>query len=90
MHIEDADHPITQGVGDFEVEDEIYMSAYDPYLHILASAEWSNRPHPMAWVKSFGEGRVFYTTLGHGPGTFERPAMQQLVTQGVQWAGANV
>jgi type 1 glutamine amidotransferase len=87
VHIEDADHLITQGVGDFEVEDEIYMSAYDPYLRILASAEWSNRPHPMAWVKSFGEGRVFYTTLGHGPGTFERPAMQQLVAQGVQWAG---
>ena len=86
VHIEDADHPITQGVEDFEVEDEIYMSAYDPYLHIIASAEWSDRPHPMAWVKPYGDGRVFYTALGHGPGTFERPSMQKLVGQGVQWA----
>ena len=88
VNIEDSDHPITQGVSDFEVEDEIYMSAYAPYLHILASTEWYERSHPMAWVKSYGEGRVFYTTLGHGPSTFERPAMQKLVGQGVRWAAS--
>lgn len=87
VHIEDSTHPITQGIEDFEVEDEIYMSAYDPYLHILATAEWSNQDHPMAWVKSYGKGRVFYTTLGHGPGTFQRPAMQKLIKQGLTWAG---
>lgn len=86
VNIEDSAHPITQGVGDFEVEDEIYMSAYDPYIHILASAEWSEKQHPMAWTKSYGDGRVFYTSLGHGPGTFERPAMQKMLAQGVQWA----
>ena len=72
VNIDDSDHPITQGVEDFEVEDEIYMSAYDPYIHILASAEWSEKQHPLAWVKSYGDGRVFYTALGHGPGTFEQ------------------
>lgn len=86
VNIQDRQHPTTQGLDDFEVEDEIYMSAYDPYIHILASAEWQKRAHPMAWVKPYGQGRVFYTTLGHGPGTFARPAMQQLITQGVKWA----
>jgi hypothetical protein len=90
VHIEDANHPVTQDVGDFEVEDEIYISAYDPYLHILASAEWHNRKHPMAWVKPYGKGRVFYTTLGHGPGTFEQPGMQKLITQGVRWAASRI
>ena len=86
VHIEDSDHPITRGLDNFEVEDEIYMSAYDPYLHILASAQWADKDHPLAWVKSHGNGRVFYTALGHGPGTFERPAMQKLIEQGVRWA----
>lgn len=86
VHIEDTVHPITHGISDFEVEDEIYISAYDPAIHILASAEWHGRAHPMAWTKPYGAGRVFYTTLGHGPGTFERPPMQKLVAQGVQWA----
>lgn len=85
VRIQDANHPITQGIGDFEVEDEIYISAYDPYIRILALAEWNGR-HPMAWVKSYGSGRVFYTTLGHGPGTFKNPAMQKFVEQGVRWA----
>ena len=87
VKIADAGHPVMQGMGDFEVEDEIYMSAWDPKIHILATAEWSGKAHPMAWVKPYGKGRVFYTTLGHGPGTFERPAMQQVVTQAVRWAG---
>jgi uncharacterized protein len=88
VKIEQPDHPITQGVGDFEVEDEIYISAFEPTVQILASAEWQGKAHPMAWTKSYGQGRVFYTTLGHTKNTFERPAMQQLITQGVRWAGA--
>lgn len=87
VNIENPNHPITTGVSDFEVEDEIYISAYEPSLQILASAQWHGRAHPMAWVKTFGQGRVFYTTLGHTADTFVRPAMQQLVTQGARWAG---
>lgn len=88
VNIADANHPVTAGVSDFAVEDEIYISAYEPTLHILASAQWHGRAHPMAWVKRFGQGRVFYTTLGHTADTFRQPAMQQLVTQGVRWVGA--
>lgn len=88
--INDASHPTVQGISAFEVTDEIYISAYEPTLHILASAEWHGRSHPMAWVKSYGEGRVFYTTLGHSGDTFMRPAMQQLVSQAVRWAGRDL
>ena len=89
VHIEDDEHPTTQGVEDFDVEDEIYISAHDPHIHVLASAEWFGKAHPMAWVKPYGSGRVFYTTLGHGPGTFERAGMQKFLTQGVKWAAAS-
>ena len=88
VQIEDTEHPVTHGLGDFEVEDEIYMSAWDPSIHILATAEWSDKDHPMAWVKPYKAGRVFYTTLGHTSDTFERQAMQTLMTQGVRWAGS--
>ncbi len=87
VDIANPDHEITAGIAPFEVEDEIYMSAWDPAIDILATAEWSGRNHPLAWTKTHGDGRVFYTALGHGPGTFERPAMQRLITQGAVWAG---
>jgi type 1 glutamine amidotransferase len=86
VQIDDPAHPATRGIDNFEVDDEIYISAYDPAIHILASAEWHGRAHPMAWTKSYGQGRVFYTTLGHGPQTFARPSMQRLIVQGTVWA----
>lgn len=86
VQIDDPDHPVTREVTDFELDDEIYISAYDPAIHILASAEWHGRAHPVAWTKPFGQGRVFYTTLGHGAATFAVPMMQRMVTQGVRWA----
>ena len=89
VNIADPSHPVTRDLSDFEVEDEIYMSAWDPGIHILATAEWSGKDHPMAWVRPYKGGRVFYTTLGHTAGTFQRPAMQTLMTQGVRWAGSN-
>jgi type 1 glutamine amidotransferase len=88
VKIEDHRHPVMSGLDDFEVEDEIYISAYEPRLHVLASAEWHGRAHPMAWVKQYGQGRVFYSTLGHTSATFVRPAMQQMIKQGVRWCGA--
>jgi type 1 glutamine amidotransferase len=87
VQIDDANHDITEGMTAFEVDDEIYMSAWDPSIHVLASATWSDKQHPMAWTQPYGEGRVFYTTLGHGPATFERPMMQKLMTNGTRWAG---
>jgi len=78
-------HPTMQGISDFEVTDEIYISAHEPTLQILATAEWHNKAHPMAWVKEYGQGRVFYTTLGHTADTFKQPAMGQMMVQAARW-----
>ncbi|HCK08630.1 MAG TPA: hypothetical protein DHW45_02070 [Candidatus Latescibacteria bacterium] len=86
VEVDDAEHEITEGVENFEVDDEIYMSAWDPGIHILASAAWADKRHPLAWTQPYGQGRVFYTALGHGPGTFEHPMMQRLVRNGALWA----
>lgn len=86
VKIEDANHPITRGLGEFTVDDEIYMSAWDPSIHVLATAQWSERAHPMAWTKSYGAGRVFFTTLGHGPGTFQNASVQRMLAHSVRWA----
>jgi len=89
VRIDDRAHPITRGVDDFVVNDEIYMSAWDPRIHVLATATWAERHHPMAWTHAYGQGRVFFTTLGHGPGTFENSAVQTLLANACRWtAGA--
>ena len=86
VNVADDSHPVMQGINDFEVDDEIYITAWDPAIHIVASAQWADRPQPMAWVKPYGEGRVFYTTLGHTSDTFTRAAVQKMMRQGALWA----
>ena len=66
------------------------MSAWDPAIRILATTAWSGKQHPLAWVKPYGAGRVFYTALGHGPGTFESLGMQQMMARGVRWVGGRL
>ncbi len=85
VEIADREHPITRGLGDFTVTDEIYMSAWDPAIHVLATATCFDRQFPMAWSHKYGDGRVFYTTLGHDSSTFRNPAVQQMLINGTRW-----
>ena len=89
VQIDDSAHAITSGIDPFTVQDEIYMSAWDPAIHVLASATWADKQHPVAWTHSYGQGRVFYTALGHGPSTFENPTFQNLMVNAARWVAAS-
>ena len=52
VRVEDETHPAMEGIQDFEVDDEIYISAYEPRLQILASAQWHGGTFPVVWVKN--------------------------------------
>jgi len=41
---------------------------------------------PLAWTRSYGEGRVFYTALGHEAGAWRDPRYQQLLRNAILWA----
>lgn len=59
--------------------------------HIEASALSSpeaggtGRDEPQAWTNRFGQGRVFFTTLGHDRMAFYRPGVSTLFARGVEW-----
>ena len=63
----DAEHPITEGLDEFMVEDEQYITDYDPRVHVLATALYKGIARPVAWTKPWGKGKVFYLALGHDP-----------------------
>lgn len=41
---------------------------------------------PVAWAKSYGAGRVFYSTLGHAVETWDDPVVQQMYFEAIRWA----
>lgn len=89
VSIHDNEHPITKGVHTFSVTDELYFAEHDPSIQILCTAEWEGKTHPMAWTHRYGNGRVFYTTLGHTPDVLKNKELQKMITQAVLWAAGN-
>jgi len=43
---------------------------------------------PLGWTRQYGTGKVFVLLLGHDGRSFQTPAFQQLVLNGVDWATA--
>jgi uncharacterized protein len=94
VEIVDRDHPVTEGVNDFAVASEQYYMHVDPAVHVLATTTFTGEHlpwldgvvMPAAYVKQFGDGRVFYVAIGHEPDELATPDMTRLVRQGLQWA----
>lgn len=42
--------------------------------------------HPIAWTRCVGEGRSFYSAIGHRPETYADPNHVRLLEQAVSWA----
>lgn len=40
---------------------------------------------PLGWTRTYGEGKVFVTLLGHNGLSFETPEFQKIVLNGVAW-----
>jgi type 1 glutamine amidotransferase len=40
---------------------------------------------PLAWTRAYGQGRVFYTALGHDDAVWRDPRYQQLLLNAIRW-----
>lgn len=87
VEIKEPNHPITQNLGPFEIYDEMYFFGNIPNgSTILIEAEHNERGRtPTAWVKQYGKGKVFYTSLGHGVGAATNRYFQQLLLNALEW-----
>ena len=97
VNIRHGSSPIVEGLEDFEVCSEHYYLHVDPAIEVLASTRFpvfpyyhmSNKPvdMPVAWTKFWGNGRVFYSSLGHHDDVFEHsPTAAVLMERGMVWA----
>ena len=46
----------------------------------------TDRDFPAAWSKSFGRGRVFYSTLGHEADDWDNPPLQKMYFEAIRWS----
>ncbi|RDI72153.1 ThuA domain-containing protein [Halopelagius longus] len=80
-------HPVSADLDDFRVWDEPYVVEYDDEVTVLARMDHpENGDTPVSWVKEYGDGRVFYCSLGHDYPAIATDGTQALLQNGVQWA----
>jgi len=88
------DDPIVAGIGDFDYRSEQYYMHVDPSNEVLATTTFTGRHcswiegvvMPVVWKRRYGEGRVFYSSLGHVAAEFEVPQMAAILRRGLVWA----
>lgn len=97
VNIRRGSSPIVEGIEDFHVCSEQYYLHVDPAVEVLATTRFpvvngyhcANKPvdMPVAWTKFWGNGRVFYCSLGHHDDVFEKsPEAGILMERGLIWA----
>ncbi|WP_156761039.1 ThuA domain-containing protein [Microbacterium karelineae] len=93
---ERADDPILAGIGPrIRLTTEQYWVQTDPLCDVLATTTHAVRPDapwnepatvPVAWTRRWGRGKVFVSTIGHGPEDLRIPEIHTMISRGLLWA----
>jgi len=99
IKVHEPTHPTMKPFGsEFTIKDEIYQyKNWQPEkVRVLMSLDMSkcepSAPYhvPVAWVKSYGEGRVYFNNLGHNESTWSDPRFLESITAGVKWIRGDI
>jgi type 1 glutamine amidotransferase len=83
------DHPITAGMSDFVTNDELYskLQGTSPITVLVqAYSDFSKVTEPLVFTLDYGKGRVVHNAFGHDRKALMTPAVQTIITRGVEWA----
>jgi type 1 glutamine amidotransferase len=86
--IADKEHPITKGMDDFVIHDEVYGNfKVLPSVHPLLTTNHSESGEIIGWTNAYGKSRIVYIQLGHDHFAYENPNFRRLVKQSIDWVG---
>ena len=94
VNITKPNDPIVAGLQDFEMNSEQYYMHVDPSNEVLATttfggehAPWiEGTVMPVVWKRMWGQGRVFFSSVGHVAKDFDVPEARTIVERGMLWA----
>jgi type 1 glutamine amidotransferase len=90
VKVEDKQHPITSGISDFEILDEVYGGVeIMPTIKPLLSTTQPKSMRYIAWINHYGNSDVVYIQLGHGPTAYANTNYRRLIQQAIEWSAAH-
>ena len=94
--VADAKFPGASAVpADFGPKEEWYsLKNFAADLHVILVQDTSTMkgpsyarpPYPSTWARMYGQGRVFYTNMGHRDDVWTNPVFQSVLVGGLNWA----
>jgi hypothetical protein len=94
VHIAKPKDPVVAGLKDFKMRSELYYLHVDPSNDVLATVAVGGETYPWiagcvmpaVWKRVYGDGRVFYSSLGHVAKDFEVFECREILKRGMLWA----
>jgi len=80
---------------DYTLMEEWYsLKDFTPDIHVLSvmdapsmkGTEYQRPAFPTTWARKEGEGRVWYTAMGHREDVWTNPMFQDILVGGIRWA----
>ncbi len=93
VKVANSDHPITQGLNDWEMEDETYTmkdTAEADGSNILLTTEHDPSMSVLAWTREVGKARIFCFQSGHDHLTWDNENFRRVLHRGIQWASRKI
>lgn len=100
QRVADPKFPGCEDLGDrFSATDEWYtFKDFAPDLHVILVMEtagmkgidYRRASFPSTWARRHGQGRVFYTSMGHREDVWLHPRFQKILLGGLAWAAGSV
>jgi uncharacterized protein len=93
VHVADSNHPITQGMSDWDMVDETYtMSDARPEdgNRILLTVDHPLSMKTLAWTRQYRRSRVFCWESGHDAETFVNPNFRLIMSRAIQWLAGRI
>lgn len=95
----DSKWPGAEAFKDAKFQEEWYsLKNFSSDLHVILAQDCSGMegdmyqrgPYPETWARRDGQGRVFYTSMGHREDVWEKPEFQALVIGALNWASGRI
>ena len=79
-------HPVTKGVGDFDILDEMYdLYSVNPEVRVLLTTEASSGIIAIAWTHRYGKSKIVTNLMGHDNHAWTNPEFVKLLVQTIKW-----
>lgn len=82
-------HPITKGMQDFEIHDEVYGSYSVGDVNPLILTDHPESTPTIGWSHQYKNSRIVYLQLGHDHYAYENNNYRTLVQRSIWWVSQN-